>query len=173
MKPVHHLAVRRSAILTDGTHIGGSETIYYYQPQCRTEFSEEIFNSLIFTLAFNSSVKVDNISSFKWGKDKKWFSLGSLVLSENELMPNLIHAHYSYNFSKVTLFFFKYFPFKIFYNSLVFSLIIWYVYVYVFWMWLKTKQIESFSPFDVLERTEIKREKAINHWPLGKILVGA
>lgn len=37
---------------------------------------------------------------------------------------------------------------------------------------LETKQIEShFFPFDVLERTEMKREKAANHWPLGKFLV--
>lgn len=83
-----------------GPSIGGPETIYYYQPQGWTEFSVETLH--FFTLSFSYSVKANNISSFKWEKDKKWLSLRSLCYQSMSWCQILHILHYSHNWSKLT-----------------------------------------------------------------------
>lgn len=143
-----------------GPSIGGPETIYYYQPQGWTEFSVETLH--FFTLSFSYSVKANNISSFKWEKDKKWLSLRSLCYQSMSWCQILHILHYSHNWSKLTPKKKKKFPFKTVYNSLVYKLKIWYV-CGIFCMWFRNKTnwvMFFFSPCDVLERTEIKRAKS-------------
>lgn len=65
----------------------------YYQPRCWTGFPVEIRNQLFFTSSFSSSEEEDDISSFKWRKDKKWFALESLVISEYEFVPIYYFIH--------------------------------------------------------------------------------
>lgn len=87
-----------------GPSIGGSETMYYYQPWYWTGFSVEILNQLFFTSSFSSSIKGDAISSFKWGKDKKCFFLGVWCYQSMSWCQILHMLHYSHSFSNLTLF---------------------------------------------------------------------